>query len=335
MRKINWGVLSTARIAKRHVIPGIKQSKNSNLYAIASRNKSKALKFKKKFKFIKSYGSYNELYEDKNVDVIYNPLPNHLHLNTTIEACKNKKHVLLEKPITLKSKEVDQLIKISKKNKVIVKEAFMVRYHPQWQWVKKFISKGGIGKIRSISTIFSYYNTDPSNIRNIKKYGGGSVYDIGCYPVLISRYLLNKEPLKVIATALKDNNFKTDILSSAILDFNGIYSSFTCSTQANLSQQVLILGTKKTIILETPFNANAKKSTTIVIYDGSSIYRKDSKIKKFIASNQYNNQVTQFSNHLLSKTKIDFGLEDAKKNMKVLDAIFQSIKKNKWISVSK
>ena len=199
MRKINWGVLSTARIAKRHVIPGIKQSKNSNLYAIASRNKPKALEFKKKFKFIKSYGSYNELYEDKNVDVIYNPLPNHLHLNTTIEACKNKKHVLLEKPITLKSKEVDQLIKISKKNKVIVKEAFMVRYHPQWQWVKKFISKGGIGKIRSISTIFSYYNTDPSNIRNIKKYGGGSVYDIGCYPVLISRYLLNKEPLKVIA----------------------------------------------------------------------------------------------------------------------------------------
>ena len=141
------------------------------------------LSFICKFKFIKSYGSYYELYEDKNVDVIYNPLPNHLHLNTTIEACKNKKHVLLEKPITLKAKEVDQLIKVAKNNKVIVKEAFMVRYHPQWQWVKKLIRTGGIGEVRSISTLFSFTNIDPKNIRNIKKYGGGSIYDIGCYPV--------------------------------------------------------------------------------------------------------------------------------------------------------
>ena len=134
MKKINWGVLSTAKIAKQHVIPGIKKSKNSNLYAIASRNI-----FSKIFKFSKNYGSYVDLYKDKKVDVIYNPLPNHLHLKTTIEACKNKKHVLLEKPITLKAKEVDQLIQVVKKNKVIVKEAFMVRYHPQWQWIKKFI----------------------------------------------------------------------------------------------------------------------------------------------------------------------------------------------------
>ena len=168
MKKINWGILGTARISKQHVIPGIKRSRNSNLYAIASRNKSNALKFAKKFKFLKNYGSYAELYEDKEVNVIYNPLPNHLHLKTTIEACKNKKHVLLEKPITLKSKDVDELIKIATKNKVIVKEAFMVRYHPQWQWLKEYINKGTIGKVRSISTLFSYNNTDPNNIRNIK-----------------------------------------------------------------------------------------------------------------------------------------------------------------------
>ena len=140
-KKINWGILSTAKIAKYHIIPAIQKSKNSNLYAIASREKLKALEFSKKFKFLKYYGSYNELYEDKKINVIYNPLPNHLHLKTTIEACNNKKHVLLEKPITLKAKDVDQLIKVAKKNKVIVKEASMVRYHPQWQWIKKFIVK--------------------------------------------------------------------------------------------------------------------------------------------------------------------------------------------------
>jgi len=333
MNRINWGVLSSAKIAKEHVIPAINKSKNSNLYAIASRKKSKALNFSKKFKFIKHYGSYEELYKDSSVKVIYNPLPNHLHLKTTIEACKNKKHVLLEKPITLKAKDVDQLIKIAKKNKVVVKEAFMVRYHPQWQWIKKFINKGNIGIVRSITTLFSYSNNDPSNIRNIKKFGGGAIYDIGCYPVLISRYLLNKEPKRVIATSFYDSRFKTDILSSAILDFDGIHSSFTCSTQSNLSQQVIILGSKKTIVIENPFNAQANKSTTIVLYKGSSIYRMKNHIKRFTASDQYCNQITNFSNHLLKKTVLDYGLEDAKRNMKVLDAIFKSINNNKWIII--
>ena len=211
----------------------------------------------------------------------------------------------------------------------------MVRYHPQWQWIRKLVNSGDIGKVRSISSLFSYKNIDPKNIRNIKKFGGGAIYDIGCYPVLISRYLLNREPKRVIATSVLDKKFKTDILSSAILDFDGIHSSFTCSTQSNLSQQVSILGSKKTIVIENPFNANAKKPTTIVVYQGSSIYRKDNQIKTIAASDQYCNQIMYFSDHLLRKTKIDFGLEDAKKNMKVLDALFKSLKKNKWIKVIK
>tara|TARA_B100001123_G_scaffold432069_1_gene554484 strand:- start:599 stop:1606 length:1008 start_codon:yes stop_codon:yes gene_type:complete len=335
MKKINWGILSTAKIAREHIIPALKISKNSNLYAIASRSKSKAVKFSKKFKFKKIYGSYKELYEDKNVNIIYNPLPNHLHLKTTIEACRNKKHVLLEKPITLKAKEVDQLIKISKKNNVIVKEAFMVRYHSQWLWAKKIIKRGEIGKIRSISTLFSFYNDNPRDIRNIRKFGGGAIYDIGCYPVLISRFLLDKEPKRVIATSIFDNKFKTDILSSAILDFGGIHSSFVCSTQSNFSQQVTILGTKKTLILENPFNPKTNKRSTILIYNGSSIYRNENQIKLFNPFDQYCNQVTTFSNHLLLKTKIDFGLKDSKKNMLVLDAIFKSLKQKKWINIAK
>ncbi len=333
MKKINWGILGTAKISKEHVIPGIIKSKNSNLYAIASREKTKALNFFKKFNFSKYYGSYKELYLDPNVDIVYNSLPNHLHLKTTIAACNNKKHVLLEKPITLRSRDVNQLIKIAKKNNVIIKEAFMVRHHPQWLWIHKFIKNGGVGKINSISTLFSYDNKNPNNIRNIKKFGGGAIYDIGCYPILISRYLLGKEPKRVIATSVVDKKFKTDILSSAILDFGGTHCTFTCSTQSNLSQQVVILGSKKTIIIENPFNAQAHKPTTIIIYKGSSIFRKDNKTIIFKKSDQYSNQASNFSNHLLKKTKIDFGLLDAKKNMRVIDAIFESISKKKWISV--
>ena len=332
-RIINWGILSTAKIGWEHVIPAIKKSKNSQVIALASRNLSSARVLTKKFKIPKSYGSYKELYEDKDVDVIYNPLPNHLHIKSSIEACKNKKNLLLEKPLSLKSKDIDPLIEIASQNKVIVKEAFMVRHHPQWQWVKKYIKSGKLGSISSISTVFSYNNKNPKNIRNIKKFGGGAIYDIGCYPTVISRFLLDKEPKRVVGLAKNDKKFKTDILSSVVLDFGEIYSSFIVSTQSTFSQQVIILGTKKTLIVENPFNAVATKPTTVVIYNGKSIYRKENTTKVFPATDQYEHQVTKFSNELIYKTKIDYDLIDAKKNMKVLDAIFMSINKSKWIKI--
>ncbi len=330
---INWGILSSAKIGWEHVIPAILKSKNSKLVAIASRNTLRAKKLAQKFKIEKSYGSYQELYKDQEIDVIYNPLPNHLHIKSSIEACKNKKNILLEKPISLKATDIDPLMKYASENKVVIKEAFMVRHHPQWQWVKKYIKSGKLGSISSISTVFSYNNKNPQNIRNIKKFGGGAIYDIGCYPTVISRFLLDKEPKRVVGLAKNDKKFKTDILSSVVLDFGEIYSSFIVATQSTFSQQVTILGTKKTLIVENPFNAIATKPTTVVIYNGKSIYRKENTIKVFPAADQYEHQVTKFSNELLNKTKADYDLKDAKKNMKVLDAIFVSIKKNKWIKI--
>ena len=330
---INWGILSSAKIGWEHVIPAILKSKNSKLVAIASRNTLRAKKLAQKFKIDKSYGSYQELYKDQEIDVIYNPLPNHLHIKSSIEACKNKKNILLEKPISLKATDIDPLMKYASENKVVIKEAFMVRHHPQWQWVKKYIKSGKLGSISSISTVFSYNNKNPQNIRNIKKFGGGAIYDIGCYPTVISRFLLDKEPKRVVGLAKNDKKFKTDILSSVVLDFGEIYSSFIVATQSTFSQQVTILGTKKTLIVENPFNAIATKPTTVVIYNGKSIYRRENTIKVFPAADQYEHQVTKFSNELLNKTKADYDLIDAKKNMKVLDAIFVSIKKNKWIKI--
>ena len=330
---INWGILSSAKIGWEHVIPAILKSKNSRLVAIASRNTLRAKKLAQKFKIDKSYGSYQELYKDQEIDVIYNPLPNHIHLKSSIEACKNKKNILLEKPISLKATDIAPLMKYATENKVVIKEAFMVRHHPQWQWIKKYMKSGKLGSISGISTVFSYNNKNPKNIRNIKKFGGGAIYDIGCYPTVISRFLLDKEPKRVVGLAKNDKKFKTDILSSVVLDFGEIYSSFIVATQSTFSQQVTILGTKKTLIVENPFNAIATKPTTVVIYNGKSIYRKENTIKVFPAADQYEHQVTKFSNELLNKTKADYDLKDAKKNMKVLDAIFVSIKKNKWIKI--
>ena len=332
-RKIKWGIISTAKIAETDIIPAIKKSNNSELVAIASRNKDKARKFAKKNKVNKFYSSYKKLYEDETIDVIYNPLPNHLHVNSTINAINNNKHVLLEKPITLKSKDVNLIKKAANKKNKIVKEAFMVRHHSQWQWVKKYVDSKKIGKINGITTLFSYKNLDPKNIRNIKKFGGGGLWDIGCYAIVISRYLMGKEPKRVVAEANFDKNFKTDNLATAILDFGGAYSNFIVSTCSTVSQQVLILGSKKTICIENPFNAKSEKDTTIVIYNGNSIYRKENSVKVFPKVDQYERQVTNFSNHILKNTPIDFDLNDAQKNIKVIESIFSSIRTKKWVRI--
>ncbi|MAV82161.1 MAG: NAD-binding protein [Pelagibacteraceae bacterium] len=334
MKKINWGIVSSAKIAREHLIPAIQKSKNSRVFGLASRSKEKALKVSKAHKIPNSYDSYKKMYQDKDIQVVYNPLPNHLHLSSTIEACKNKKHVLLEKPITLKAKDVDKLIKVARENKVIVKEAFMVRYHPQWIWAKKYIKQGNIGDVRSILTSFSFFSDDPNNIRNFysQKNGGGAIYDLGCYPVVISRFLLDQEPKRVVSTSLIHNKFKVDTVSSAILDFGGVFSTFNCSTQSAIKQQVIISGTKKTIVIENPFNPDGQ-ATNILIYKGSSIFRKDNVSKIIPKSNHYKNLVEAFSDHLLKKTKVDYGLADSKKNMKVLDALFKSSKNKKWVKV--
>ena len=332
-KKIKWGIISTAKIAETDLIPAINKSKNSELVAIASRNINKAKKFAEKNKVKKFYSSYKKLYEDKTIDVIYNPLPNHLHVNSTINAINNNKHVLLEKPITLNSKDVDLIKKAANKKNKIVKEAFMVRHHSQWQWVKKYIDSQKIGKINGITTLFSYKNLDPANIRNIKKFGGGGLWDIGCYAIVISRYLMGKEPKRVVAEANFDKNFKTDNLATAILDFEGAYSNFIVSTCSTVSQQVLILGSKKTICVENPFNAKCEKDTTIVIYNGNSIYRKENLVKVFPKVDQYERQVTNFSNHILKNTPIDFDLNDAQKNIRVIESIFSSIKIKQWVKI--
>ena len=222
MKEIRWGILGASKIAFEQVIPAMLKSKNTKLLAIASRDIDKAKLFSQKYSIQKVFNNYEQLISDPEIDAIYIPLPNHLHVPYSIKCLNAGKHVLCEKPISIKAKEVLDLIEIQKKNRRIISEAYMVRFHPQWIKTKELIDNGAIGKLTGIQGMFNYYNDDPKNIRNDASIGGGGLLDIGVYPIVTSRYVLGCEPEKVIALVDYDKKFKTDILATAILKFGSV-----------------------------------------------------------------------------------------------------------------
>src|SRR5438270_5595218 len=255
MQKVRWGVLSTADIGTGQVIPAMQQGTYCEIAAIASRSPEKAKTAAAQLGIPKAYGTYEELLADPEIEAIYNPLPNHMHVEWTARAARAGKHVLCEKPIALTAKDAEVLLAAQKESGKIISEAFMVRSHPQWQQARAWITEGRIGELLSVQTAFSYFNRDAANIRNRKDAGGGALYDIGCYAVNTSRYLFGREPKRAIALIERDPDFGTDRLSSGMLDFGGAHLTFTCGTQVVPYQRVNAFGTKGRIEIEIPFNA--------------------------------------------------------------------------------
>jgi predicted dehydrogenase len=253
--KVRWGVLSTAKIALTKVIPAMQRSPWCEIAAIASRDLSRAKDAVRELHIPKAYGSYEELLADEAIEAVYNPLPNHLHVFWTIRAAEARKHVLCEKPIALNAVEARELIDVRNRSGVKIQEAFMVRTHPQWLETRRLIKSGRIGRLRSITCFFSYFNRDPANIRNQLELGGGALMDIGCYPITISRFIYENEPRRVMALIERDPVFGTDSLTSAVLDFPDGHSTFTCSTRLAEYQRMIFLGTEGRIEVLIPFNA--------------------------------------------------------------------------------
>ncbi|MEO8131550.1 MAG: Gfo/Idh/MocA family oxidoreductase, partial [Bryobacteraceae bacterium] len=252
--KIRWGVLGAAGIAVRKVIPAMQRSELAEVTAIASRSLAKAQAAAERLGIAKAYGSYRELLADPDIDAIYNPLPNHLHVPWSIKAAEAGKHVLCEKPIALSAAQALELLEARDRTGVRIGEAFMVRCHPQWLRARAIVQSGEIGELRTMLGAFSYFNRDPGNIRNNPKIGGGGLMDIGCYPITMSRFLFGEEPTRVAAVMELDPNMGTDRLTSAILHFPAGQAVFTCSTQAVPYQTFQILGSRGRIELEIPFN---------------------------------------------------------------------------------
>src|ERR1700693_3535832 len=231
MKKVRWGILGVARIAVNRTIPAMQAGEWSEVAGIASRNRDRAEAAARELGIPKAYGSYDDMLADPEIEAIYNPLPNHLHLPWSTKAAEAGKHVLCEKPIGLNAAEVVELIRVRDRTKVKIGEAFMVRTHPQWLRAREWVASGRIGPLRAATGFFSYFNTDPKNIRNIAECGGGAVMDIGCYPIHTSRFVFGEEPTRVLGVVERDPQMKVDRLTSAILDFPSGQSTFICSMQ--------------------------------------------------------------------------------------------------------
>lgn len=328
MKKVSWGILSTAKIGLEKVIPAMQAGEFCDIKAIASRDKSQAESAAKRLGIPVSYGSYEELLQDSSIEAIYIPLPNNLHLEWALKAIKAGKHVLCEKPIALNAAEATELQKAAQNSPQLkVMEAFMYRFHPQWLHVKKLVNEGKIGDLKTIQAFFSYYNDDPKNIRNSAEAGGGGLMDIGCYCISQSRFILDREPIKVQGIVEYDKQLRVDTKASAILDFGDCTASFICSIRTYPHQNFKIFGTKGLIEIEIPVNIPVETTRIWLETD-----KKREEIL-FEPKNQYTIQGDLFSKAILDNIDVPTSLTDAVNNMKVIEAIKESNETKGWVTV--
>lgn len=328
--KVRWGVLGVANIAVRKVIPGMQQGARCEVVAIASRHLPRAQQAAASLNIPKAYGSYEELLSDREVDAIYNPLPNHLHVPCSIKAAESGKHVLCEKPISLTAEEALRLIAVRDKTGVKIGEAFMVRTHPQWLRAREIVQSGEIGDLKGVMSTFSYFNRDPKNIRNIPELGGGGVMDIGCYPITMSRFLFGREPARTIALVERDPDMGIDRLCSALLDYAPGQAVFTCSTQLVPFQRMQIFGTKGRVEIEIPYNIPPDRPSRIFVDDGSELAGRSARTEEFPTADQYTIQGDEFSRAIQEHSDVPVPLENAVANMRVIDAVLRSGESGRW-----
>jgi predicted dehydrogenase len=329
-KKVAWGVLGVANIAVKKVLPAMQRGEWCHVSAIASRDLKRAQEVAKQLGIDKAFGSYEELLADPEIEAVYNPLPNHLHVPWSIKAAEAGKHVLCEKPISLTVPEAISLLQARDRTGVKIQEAFMVRTHPQWCKVVDLVRSGKIGPVRSVMGYFSYFNQDPKNIRNILEYGGGAVMDIGCYLIYTSRLIFGEEPTRVFAIVERDPEMRTDVLTSGILHFPSGQSVFTCSTQVAPYQRVQIIGTLGRIEVEIPFNAPPDKPCRIFLDQGNDLSGRSAQILEFEICDQYTIQGDLFSKSIREGTDLVVPLEGSIKNMAVIEAVFRSAESGQW-----
>jgi predicted dehydrogenase len=331
-RRIRWGVLGVARIATLKVVPAMQGSALGEVVAIASRDPARAEEAARALGIPRAYGSYEALLADAEVDAVYNPLPNHLHVPWSVRALEAGRHVLCEKPVALDAAEAQVLLAARDRTGLLVQEAFMVRTHPQWVAVRDLLRSGRAGALRAVATSFAYANEDPANVRNVRAYGGGALLDIGCYPVTLSRYLFGAEPRRVSAVMDRDPRFGTDRLVSGILDFAEGTSVFTCGTQMAPHQRVQVLATRARIEVEVPFNAPNDRPTRVLVDDGRDVFGGGIGVLEFSECDQYRIQADLFARAILDGAAAPLPLEDSVLNMRVLDALARAAESGRWES---
>jgi predicted dehydrogenase len=328
-QKVRWGVLGAANIALKKVIPAMQRGEWTEVSALASRDGAKAQRAAQELGIAKAYSSYEELLADPEIEAIYNPLPNHLHVSWTIKAAEAGKHVLCEKPIALNVQEALPLLATRDRTGVKILEAFMVRTHPQWIRVMDLVQANRIGRVRSVVGQFSYNNPDPQNIRNIAEIGGGGLMDIGCYLIFFSRLVYQTEPRRVVGL-IEEDETRTDVLTSALLDFGEGQALINCSTRMTPFQRIQIMGTSGRIEVQIPVNAPPDRPCRILVDDGSDLFGAGAETIELEVCDQYTIQGDLFSRAIREGREPVISLEDSIRNMAVIDAIFASAKSGRW-----
>ncbi len=327
--KVRWGVLGAAKIAVEKVIPAMRRGGWSEVVGLASRDFTRAERAARRLGVPKAYGSYEELLADPDIEAVYNPLPNHLHVPLSIKAAEAGKHVLCEKPVALSVSEAKELLAARDRTGVRIQEAFMVRTHPQWLGLVELLRSGRVGELRAVTCFFSYFNRDASNIRNRPEMGGGALMDIGCYPVNLSRFAFNDEPRRVMGLVEHDPEWNVDRLTSAVLDFPSGHATFTCSTQLAPFQRMQFFGTRGRIEVEIPFNSPNDRPTRIFVSEDSNASGGVETIE-FPPCDQYTIQGDLFSRAVREGVETPLPLEDSVKNMAAIEAIFRSADSGRW-----
>jgi predicted dehydrogenase len=341
-KPVVWGVLGASHFALMAAIPAMQLAPLVDLRALGSRSLDKAKQAAASANVPRAYGSYEELVNDPEIEAIYNPLPNNLHVSWSIKAARAGKHVLCEKPIAMNAAEAEELAKVQRETGKLIAEAFMVRYHPQWELVVSLIQSGRIGKVRAVQTAFSYNNSDLDNIRNQKAVGGGALYDIGGYAINTARLIFGAEPKRVVGVCDVDAKSGCDCLTSAILDFGVGQANFVVGTQHVPYQRVQIFGTLGHIEVEIPFNAPHDRGCKIYVDDGfvgapdfTVKQTSDDRAELFTtpAANHYTVQWQSFSEAIRAGKPVKNDMQSAVANMRVIDAVFRSAESQRWESV--
>ena len=320
---VRWGILSTANIGVRKVIPAIARAERCEVVAIASRELERATRVADELGIPRAHGGYEGLLSDPDVDAVYIPLPNSQHAAWTIAAARAGKHVLCEKPLAMTAAEAQDMVQTCATEGVLLMEAFMYRLHPSWEAVRELVASGRIGRLRAVQSWFSFFNDDPDDIRNVAELGGGGLYDIGCYCINLSRMLFGGEPTGIEASVTRDAT-GTDVLTSAILTFDEGVAAFTCSTRVEPDQRVHIYGTDGRISIGIPFNIPPDRPTEVFVTSGGDPpVSPNTQTLTFEPADMYAIQAERFANAVLDDQPLPIPPEDAIGNMQVIDAIFR------------
>jgi xylose dehydrogenase (NAD/NADP) len=331
-KKLKWGVLGCAKIATGQVIPGFQESELNDVVAIASRDLDKAQQTAQQLGIQKAYGSYEALLADDSIDAVYVPLPNHLHMEWTIRAAEAGKHVLCEKPAALNAEQTERMVEACALAGVKFEEAFMYRHSPRYRQIRDILSSGEIGTIRGIHTNFTFNSSgNTGNVRFRKEWGGGALYDIGCYSINGARLLLGQEPEAATVHAFfSPDHDDVDMMASGLLEFpGGVGVTFDCGMWAAFRNTMTVIGTDGLLELPAAYKPSPGNSSSNIIVTA----RGERREIEVAYTNDYSSQADDFARAVLGGTELPFAPADAINNMRVLDACLRSARERTRITL--